>query len=464
MVEQRIISVDIGSTCTKGALLALEAGRFRVLRRCDVPTPADLAEGFARVVNGLLERSSDAGLLTGGVPVRFSSSAKGGLRIVAVGLVPELTVKVARLAACSAGGKVVRAFAYGLTPEAVGEIEALTPDIVLLTGGTDGGNRERVMENVERLAASQLNATIVYAGNRELAGDVRRLLAAKPLRVTANVMPDMETMDLEPARAEIRQAFLETIVQGKGLADIVRAVGAPPKPTPLAVFELIETIAARRPAWRDFLVVDVGGATTDVYSHTEPFVGEAGTVLRGLREPLLKRTVEGDLGVRVSVTALVEAAGGGIREQLAATDGPDTTGFDAFIAKAAAHTELLPATPAEERYDDVLARVCVHEAVTRHAGILRSVWTPTGRIAVQHGKDLRRVRTIVGTGGCLSRRVLPRGALRFESAQDGEEVRLVPERFEYFADAAYLWPLLGNLAAEFPEAAVAAALESLEAA
>ena len=423
-----LISIDIGSTYTKGAIFAFGGpGGGRVLKRCEVPTTPHLADGFNAVLAGLrgqggtdttdttdkpdghgrlgMSHSSVMSVVSvSPTPVRFSSSAKGGLRIAAVGLVPELTVKIAKLAACSAGGKVVRAFAYGLTPEAVAELEALAPDIVLVTGGTDGGNRERVLENLRRLAASRLDCTIVYAGNAELAGEARTLLAGKKLRVTANVMPEMDRMNIEPARGEIRQAFLETIVEGKGLAEVVRAVGAPPKPTPLAMFELVEALAARRPQWRDFMVVDMGGATTDVYSHTEAFMGGDGVVLRGVREPLLKRSVEGDLGLRISATSLYEAVRESINSQSQIADSRfELEKLDSFVAKIAARPEHLPETPEEAELERVLARACVREAVTRHAGVLRSVWTPTGRVSVQHGKDLRRVRTIVGTGGSLAR-------------------------------------------------------------
>ncbi len=443
-----LISVDIGSTYTKGALFAFGGPEgARVLRRCETPTTPHLADGFDTVLAGLREAAGATA-----VPVRFSSSAKGGLKIVAVGLVPELTVKIARLAACSAGGKVIRAFAYGLTPEGVAELEALAPDIVLVTGGTDGGNSERVLANLRLLADSRLGCTFVYAGNAELACEVRKLLAGRKLRVTANVMPEMDRMEIEPARAEIRQAFLETIVEGKGLAEVVRRVGAPPKPTPLAVFELVEALAARRPEWRDFMVVDMGGATTDVYSHTEAFVGGGDVVLRGVHEPLLKRSVEGDLGLRVSALPLYEAV-------KAWAGSPE---LEAFARKVAARPEHLPATPEEEELDRALARACVREAVARHAGVLRSVWTPTGRVSVQYGKDLRRVRTIVGTGGSLARLRDPQLWCGLRAEPDGEEARLLPERFEYMVDAEYLWPLLGNLAAEFPEDAVELAEKCLK--
>ncbi len=474
-----LISIDIGSTYTKGALFAFggPAGA-RVLKRCEVPTTPHLTDGFNRVLAGLVPRGGGAvdkvdtvdrvdgnpraatpaastlstPSTVSTVPVRFSSSAKGGLRIAAVGLVPELTVKIAKLAACSAGGKVVRAFAYGLTSESVAELEALAPDIVLVTGGTDGGNRERVLENVRLLAASRLACTIVYAGNSELACEVRKLLAGKKLRVTDNVMPEVDRMNLEPARAEIRHAFLETIVEGKGLAEVVRAVGAPPKPTPLAMFELAEALAARRPRWRDFMVVDMGGATTDVYSHTEAFMGGDGAVLRGVHEPLLKRSVEGDLGLRVSALPLYEAV----------KDSVHSPELEAFVRKVAAAPDYLPQAPEELEYDRVLARACVKEAVLRHAGILRSVWTPTGRVSVQHGKDLRRVRTMVGTGGSLARLRDPQLWSGMWAKPDGEELNLLPEQFEYKVDAEYLWPLLGNLAAEFPEEAAALAENCLQ--
>ncbi len=173
-----LLSVDIGSTYTKGALFLLEGEELRLLGRKVRPTTVDdLGRGFADVRAAALAGRPDGA--AGDVPVYWSSSARGGLKIAAVGLTPDLTLSVARMAATSAGGKVVRAFSYELASDDLAELEAVAPDIVLLTGGTDGGNSRVVLHNAARLAETSLPAVILYAGNRKVRDRVAEILAGQ---------------------------------------------------------------------------------------------------------------------------------------------------------------------------------------------------------------------------------------------------------------------------------------------
>ena len=139
--------------------------------------------------------------------------------------------------------------------------------------------------NARALALSSLDAAILYAGNSSMRDEVRDILREKGLTVTANAMPEVGALDIEPARQVIRQVFLDTIVEGRGLARVRERCAADIQPTPLAVFELLESLARSSDEWADTLLIDMGGATTDVYSHTASFPGEEGWVLRGIREP-----------------------------------------------------------------------------------------------------------------------------------------------------------------------------------
>ena len=457
MPETAVLSIDIGSTYTKGGLFFVEDGRLRPGRRASFPTTTDdLRRGFAAVRAALAadEKAS-------GAPVYFSSSARGGLKIAAIGLTPDLTLSIARMAACSAGGKIVRAFSYRLTEEEIAELETLAPDIVLFTGGTDGGSEKTNLHNARLLAASRLNAVILYAGNRKIRSEVLSLLADKEAVAADNIMPDVGVVAIEPARDVIRRIFLEKIVDGKGLADVVREVGTLPKPTPLAVYDLVGAIPAACPGWDDFAVIDMGGATTDFYSYTESFRGGDAVLLKGIREPVLKRTVEGDLGLRVSVEALWTSEKPWFEERLR-IDGLDADGFAAYIRSVASRIEAMPATPIEESYDALLAGACVRAAARRHAGTSTRIYSPQGAFRVQKGKDLTRVGRLIGSGGYLSRlrdgRVLAQACA---DAVDTEERLLLPEKPLLYADAGYLFPLLGNLVAAFPEAAPRAAIAQL---
>src|SRR5512137_323687 len=170
------------------------------------------------------------------------------------------------------------------------------------------------------------HAIILYAGNRKVRDQVVDILRGREVATAANVMPEVGTIDIEPAREVIRRAFLERLVDGKGLSGVVAAAGREPLPTPLAVFELVRTIGELVPGWEDFALIDMCGATTDFYSHTESFHGGDSVLLRGLREPKLKRTVEGDLGLRVSAEALYRSESAFFESRLGA-DGPDLLGL-----------------------------------------------------------------------------------------------------------------------------------------
>ncbi len=457
MIPKAFASVDIGSTYTKGAVFALEAGGFRLCSRAETPTTVDnLAEGFSKVRKELA-----AGLdASAPLPVYLSSSARGGLKIAALGLTADLTLSIARMAAYSAGGKVVRTYAYELSDEEIADLEQLRPDIILFTGGTDGGNSSVVLRNAERLGRSAADAFILYAGNRKVREQVLSRLDKKAAAAADNVMPEVGVIQIEPAREVIRKIFLERIVDGKGLSTVVREIGRDPWPTPLAVFELAGTIGATQPGWSDFGLIDMGGATTDFYSHTEAFTGGDSVLLRGLHEPRLKRTVEGDLGMRVSAAALWESERAFFTSRLAAAGRP-VEEFEAYIGAVAARPEARPENPAEEAFDEMMAAACVRAAALRHAGTLAKVYTPQGGFHVQRGKDLRRISRLVGTGGYLSR-TRSAGLILEACAPQSADVDtqpLLPVSPEAYADHGYLVPLLANLAGDFPQEAARTAVD-----
>jgi uncharacterized protein (TIGR01319 family) len=459
MPEPALLSVDIGSTYTKGALFVPEGGALSVRTRASVPTTVDdLSRGFETVEAALRDQAGPEGVGR----AYLSSSARGGLKIAAVGLTSDLTVSIARQAACSAGGKVVKAYAYRLTRAEVAELEALAPDIVLFTGGTDGGHEKTNLLNAEALAASALASIILYAGNAKVRDEVMDRLRGKDAVAADNVMPEVGEVRIEPAREVIRRVFLERIVDGKGLSRIVRRIGTEPKPTPLAVFDLVRTIPEVLPDWSDLGVIDMGGATTDFYSNSDSVREGDGVLVKGLPEPRVKRTVEGDLGLRVSVLALTASEAAYLEARLAA-EGLDKADFEAYVASVAARPEAVPASRFEERCDAILAGACVRAAALRHVGRQTRVATPQGVFHVRRGKDLGRLRRLVGSGGFLSRcrnaEALAEACARPD--EDPENRPLLPVGPELLADADYLFPLLGNLVADHPGAAARTAVRHL---
>lgn len=449
------VAIDIGSTWTKGAAFRVDGDAVEILERAARPTtPGNLSEGFFAVLESVARPGAEDAAL------HYSSSAKGGLAVAAVGLVPEMTVEIGRIAAQSAGAKLTRAFSFHLTRQDIAELEASPPDILLFAGGTDGGNTNYVLANAAAIGRSAIDCEIVYAGNRAAADEVAALLAGKRLRVVDNLMPVFNEPNPDPARDAIRAIFLETIVKGKGLDRIMAATGAAPVPTPFAMLEYTRAIHEHAPGWDSFIVLDMGGATTDVYSvHQE--LPEPATILRGLPEPEVKRTVEGDLGMRVSAATAVEA--GGAPPGAEAGDG-GRDALRAYAGRLAARPEFLPASPDEEQLDAALAGLCVGHACARHVGRLAKVYTPDGEVGVQTGRDLRKVARVIGSGGWLSRAAGFDPAPWFARQPVDARGRAVlfPRRFTYYRDEAGLFPLLANLARAHPRAAVLAGVRMLK--
>jgi uncharacterized protein (TIGR01319 family) len=207
----------------------------------------------------------------------------------------------------------------------------------------------------------------------------------------------------------------------------------------------------------------MGGATTDVYSSHQDGHDEGGGVLRrGLPEPDVKRTVEGDLGMRVSAPSVWEALAGMIRPKLAPAGIAEAV-WQAHLAHLAADPGYLPEDAEGQTCDQVLANACVVEALRRHCGRDRILYTIDGDRIVRHGKNLSRVRKVIGTGGYLAHlaSASPLAGVGATAPDRRGETILWPREFEYWTDQEYLLPLLGNLASEMPAAAAQAAIAAL---
>ncbi|MGM0600927.1 MAG: glutamate mutase L [Candidatus Rifleibacteriota bacterium] len=445
------ISVDIGSTWTKAARFRLDGNFFVVEEKVAVPTTIDyLPDGFYAALEKVAPEINPDKASGDEVKIYFSSSARGGLKVSVIGLVPEMSLKIGRLAACSAGARITSAYPYRLTKSAIKEIEQQQPDILLLCGGTDGGNERYIRQNSDLLAGSNFRGTVIYAGNSYASDYAKEALSGFDLRICSNLMPDFGKLNVDPVRACIREVFLDSIVHGKGLNHIIDRFKAEPLPTPMAVFKLVKALGGSSNQWRDFALVDMGGATTDFYSYTEAFKPDSGVVLKGIEEPELKRSVEGDLGMRVSAEATLAAGRDFFKKQLDDI-GKKYEDFEAYVKHLSKDTSFIPENKSEKEFDEILANYCIYLAMLRHSGEIEQVYTLSGPVWAQKGKDLRQVKRIVGTGGFLAE--MGRNPVKFLKIPAASELQtaLIPENFEFFADSEYLIPLLGNLAVDFPE-------------
>jgi uncharacterized protein (TIGR01319 family) len=453
--------IDFGSTWTKlravdaetGALLGTAQGPSTVATDVNIGLDAALAS-LARAMNGLPEFA-----------VRLaSSSAAGGLRMVTVGLVRELTAEAARQAALGAGAKLVGSFAYRLTAADLAQIDALVPDILLLCGGTDGGNADVILHNARALTRSASSCPVVVAGNRETTDAIVALLAdsGRAAIPTANVLPALDALDIEPARAAIRNVFMQRIVTAKGIDRARGAVDRVLMPTPAAVLDGARLLAdgvAGRDGLGARVVVDPGGATTDVHSIGAGEPSTPGVIRYGLPEPRAKRTVEGDLGMRHNATAIVDAVG---LEALAGRAGIGVADASAALARIEADVEAVPQSDAETRLDEALVRAAVDIAVGRHAGSLETVYTAQGPVQMQRGKDLGDVRWLIGTGGAIVHARDPAAVLRAACADPRKPGGLRPRDPQIALDADYLLYAAGLLAQVNPRAAFDCARNHLQ--
>jgi uncharacterized protein (TIGR01319 family) len=384
--------------------------------------------------------------------VRACSSAGGGLRIGVVGNEELVTAEAGRRVALSSGGRVVHVGAGGLDHGRLDALRASRPDLVLLVGGTDGGNAEVVVSAAESLGAAGWPGPVVLAGNADAVGRAGAALQAGGVdhEVAGNVMPQIGVLTPEPARAAIRTAFLRHVIGGKHLSESAEFEQMVTGPTPDVVRRGVELLAA---VVGDVAVVDVGGATTDVYSVVEPDPEDAGLARQVVAPTRTTRTVEGDLGMRWSAESTVQQ---GIDAGLI-----DPAEVDAELAAAAQerreHPGLVPADEAGLRSDLRLAEVAAGVALRRHCGRQRVVLGAGGRVVERTGKDLREVGLLVGSGGVL-RHASPVAAERVLAASTGTDVPggwLLPRAPRLAVDRTYVLMAAGLLADDLPDAAAA---------
>jgi hypothetical protein len=433
---------EIGSTTTV-------VSAFAGLREFPETTPSlvgqgvaatSVAEGDVTIGVSAARAELEAAL---GAPVKpeltlATSSAAGGLRMTVHGLTQRMTAMAAREAALGAGAVVKYQTAGRLRAHDLREIDAVRPNLILLAGGVEGGDCDTVLFNAGELARLEARPIVVYAGNSVVCSDARELLERAGFRVmlTNNVYPAVDELDIVPARHVIHDAFEEHITHAPGMERIGEVVNGKVLPTPGAVL-----IAAERLAEDvgDLVVVDVGGATTDVHSITNGSPEIAALTIEP--QPHSKRTVEGDLGTYVSAQHVMD--------MLAAQERP------VHVPPA------LPRTQEEVAAALTLTHFAAVTGVQRHAGQLAHLYTPTGRQTVARGRDLTACRLVIGTGGALTR--LPGGEAvladtRARSA--GGERLLPPPDARVALDRDYIFACCGALLAHFAPEPIAALMRA----
>lgn len=459
---QYAVLLDFGSTYTKVACVDLEGRRVVMANRFASTVHTDARTGLGQC----LEAAEAAIGKTALSEARklASSSAAGGLRMAVVGLTRSLSIAAGRNAAFGAGAKIM-ANSYGwLEEEDVRALEGADVEIVLLCGGYERGNRDMILHNTEMLAGSRLNVPIIYAGNSEAGPVARELLrqGGKECFLVENIIPAVGKMNTAPAEEVIRHVFMKRIINMNGMGGVQEALGVALVPTPAAVLsagELLSTGTAQQEGMGPLMLVDVGGATTDVYSFLKNRSHQNARIT-GAPEPYDKRTVEGDMGMRESSICILQETGAGT---LAAKAGVSQEALEAAIQKRLADTSVLADSDEERRIDRALCREAVSISARRHAGRTELVYSKGARV-LQRGKNLTEVETVVGTGGVLVNDCAPAELLQAAALAEGEDEHiLIPRNLRTLIDHDYVFYAAGLLRPWDEEAALAIMKSSLNA-
>lgn len=382
-----------------------------------------------------------------------TSSAAGGLRMTVHGLVYDMTVKAAKEAALGAGANIHLITAGKLSKVDMIKLDRIKPNIILIAGGVDYGERETALYNSELIAASDLDIPVIYAGNIAVADDVKLIFEAyskeKNLHIVPNVYPKIDILNIEPTREVIQDIFEKHITEAKGMEKIREMVNGPIIPTPGAVMKASKIL---KDEIGDLVTIDVGGATTDIHSVTEGT--EKVNKILVEPEPVAKRTVEGDLGVFINKKNIVDL----IKiEKLEKELNMSSEDIEKFTNSDIA----IPQTEEHKRFIERLTKEAVIVSINRHAGGYRTYFGGKSD-TLAFGKDLTAVKWIVGTGGALTR-LMAREEILNSISQFNRADKLLPTaEAKILIDNDYIMASLGILSSLNKEAAIKLLLKSLK--
>ncbi len=424
------LTLEVGSTITK-ANGFIKDPDHALMHVAQGFAPTSVLQGNVGI--GLLSAIEDlensSGFSTDAAEVFANSSAAGGLRVTVHGLTYNMTARAAKEASLGAGAIIKMVTAGDLSEFDLEEIESINPNMVILAGGVDYGARDVVLTNAIKISSLDLGVPVVYAGNAALKRAVENIFhkSATELMVAPNVFPDVDVLNVDPLRKRMQELFSRHIIHAPGMERLQSLTDRQIIPTPGAVLKAAELFAE---VAGDVVVVDVGGATTDVHSVTDGSSEYADKLVDP--EPHAKRTVEGDLGVFVNAANIIEMAEEEERRR---------------------HVEeikAMPATDSEREMTRWLCRKAVETGVRRHAGVISDLYTPSGKKQIVKGKDLSAVKWVIGTGGALTR--VQGGDDILRSICTGPGKYLLPKpSARIMLDADYLFSALGTICHDYPD-------------
>ncbi len=480
----RILATDCGSTTTKAILIEKRDGEYRLIRRGEAPTtveaPAeDVTKGVLNAVGEIedlegrkiLNDSADGVNVSqdgaDGVDIYMStSSAGGGLQMTVAGVVKSMTGESAQRAALGAGAIVMDVVASNdgrLPHQKVADIRRLRPDMILLSGGIDGGTLDHVVELAAIVKAADpkprfgvgYKLPVIFAGNVDARQAVADELGdSMELKIVENIRPVLERENLTPARDIIHELFMEHVMaQAPGYSKLMSWTGhwvdgewkqVPIMPTPGAVGKLIEIVAKNENI--HVMGVDIGGATTDIFS-----------VFDSEGQPVFNRTVSANLGMSYSISNVLASAGmdNVMRWVPFHIDEADLRNR---IRNKMIRPTTIPQELEELIVEQAIAREALRLALVQHRELATGLkgiaqernigdafdQTLTGATLV----DMMALDLLIGSGGVLSH------ASRRSQAAHMMIDAFLPEGITMMAvDSIFMMPQLGVLSEVMPQAA-----------
>lgn len=372
-----------------------------------------------------------------------TSSAAGGLKMTVHGLVYEMTVKASKEAALNAGANIHLITANKITSEDLDEIVNINPNIILVAGGTDYGERETARYNIKQILELDLDIPVIYAGNIENHTFMKNIFTEYKkrdrLKVVENVYPRVDYMNILPLRKVIYETFEENIIHAKGMSKIYEKVNQKIMPTPGSVMEATMILNEKL---GNIITVDVGGATTDVHSISIPSE-EFAKYQEG--ESRLKRTVEGDLGVYINHLNILKLMD---RKKLLLK----LNITDQELSNILSNYKNIPDTTSQKLLVSELTELCTIEALNRHVGDLKRVFTSNGQKIIPNGKDLTKVEYIVLTGGGLLNHSNPESVIK--NYLMNSPTKLIPNsKVTILKDHDYIMASVGVMSLKYPDEA-----------
>ncbi len=456
-----IVATDCGSTTTKAILIEKKGDAYRQTHRGEAPTTVEAP--FEDVTRGVLNAIQEIEELSGrrildgeriitpanrgeGVDIYIStSSAGGGLQMMVAGVVQAMTGESAQRCALGAGAIVMDVLSTDdgrLPHQKIERIRQLRPDMVLLSGGTDGGTVTHVVEMAEYIAAANpsprfgvgFKLPVIYAGNRDVSQVVEKTLGEKTaLTITENLRPVLERENLGPAREKIHDLFLEHVMaQAPGYPKLISWSGAPIVPTPGAVGLIIQKIAEKKDI--HVVGVDIGGATTDIFS---VFGGS------------FHRTVSANLGMSYSVSNVLAEAG--LPNIVRWVPFPvDEADLRDRVKNKMIRPTTIPQTLDELKIEQALAREALRLAFVQHRKLA------VGLKGVQTERSLSDVFDQVGTGESLIRMmdldlIVGSGGVLSHAPRRAQSMAMIIDAFQpegvtrIGVDSVFMMPHLGVL-------------------